>query len=192
MRGHMVTAVAALVVVMLFVGSAVGQESSATIRTYQGLSYKVTDPSLEVFFTIGEPKEKKEEAKLPTSISISTSASATGGGGEQPVAGEQEARVLRGHSRASEITVSRQGVETRIALDQIRSLQFARKPVTASGLQPPPYVPYYRYSVSVSLVSGEKLEADYVNLGGVIVRGTAPSGRVGMPWEEVESIVFER
>jgi hypothetical protein len=36
------------------------------------------------------------------------------------------------------------------------------------------------------------VEADYVNMGGAIVRGTAPNGQVDIPWEEVEYIVFER
>jgi hypothetical protein len=192
-----VTAVTAMVVFL--VGSAAGQESSATIRTYQGLSYKVADLSLEVFYTIGEPKEKEKEEDSsqqfqPTISVMSTSTSATGG--EQfPPAGagaEKEAKLLRGHSRMSHITVSNQGVETRIALDQVRSVRFARKPVAAAGLRLPPYLPYYRYSASVSLTSGAQVEADYVNMGGAIVRGTAPGGQVDIPWDEVEYIVFER
>jgi hypothetical protein len=190
MREHMVTAVAAIAIVMLMAGGALGQESSATIHTYQGVSYKLTDPSLEVFYTIGEAKGTTEGAKLPSMISISTSA--TAGGGEQAAGGGQEAGLLRGHSRANEITIANQGVETRVPLEQIRALRFTRTPASVGGLQLPPYVPYYRYSVSVSLIGGEHVDADYVNLGGTIVRGTAPNGRVEIPWEEVESIVFER
>ncbi len=188
MRQHMVLAVATVAVVVFSAGTALGQDSSATIRTYQGVSYKVADPSLEVFYTIGEPAEKAEGGKFPSTISITTGPTAGVSGGEQPSA----APLLRGHSRAGDITVWRQGVETRIAADQIRAMRFTRKPVTIAGLQFPPYIPYYRYSVSVSLTSGEQVEADYVNLGATIVRGTAPNGRLDIPWGEVESIIFER
>lgn len=199
MRQYMVgTVTAATAVVAFLVGSAAGQESSATIRTYQGLSYKVADLSLEVFYTIGEPKEKEEQDWTqrfqPTISVMSTSAAATGGE-QMPPAGagaEKEAKLLRGHSRMSHITMSNQGVETRIAVDQIRSVRFARKPVATAGLRLPPYIPHYRYSASVSLTSGAQVEADYVNMGGAMVRGTTPSGQVDTPWEEVESIVFER
>ncbi len=198
MRQYMIgTVTAVTAVVALLVGSAAGQESSGTIRTHQGISYKVVDLSLEVFYTIGEPKEKEEVSSQqfqPTINVMSTSTAATGG--EQlPSAGagaEKEAKLLHGHSRISHITVSNQGVETRIALDQIRSVRLARQPVAAAGLRLPLYIPYYRYSASVSLTSGAQVEADYVNMGGAIVRGTAPSGQVDIPWEEVESIVFER
>jgi len=189
MRDHMVTVAAAVAVVMLWAGSAVGQEPSATVRTYQGASYKVADPSLEVFYTIGELKEKKEESKSQPGIVVTTSAAA-GGGGEQPAGGEQEARLLRGHSRANEITVSRQGVETWIAWDQVRVIRFTRKPLTGTLL--PPYIPYHRYSASLTLVSGQQVEADYVNLGAAIVRGAGQNGRVDIPWEEVEYILFDR
>jgi hypothetical protein len=189
MRQHMVTALTAAVVVMFLVGSGLAQDTTATIRTYQGVSYKVADPSLEVFYTIGEPKEKEEPGKFQPAISISTSATTTSGG-EQAAGGAQEAKLLRGHSRASDITVSRQGVETRIALEHIRAMRFARKPVTNAIL--PPYVPYYKYSVTVSLMSGQQVEADYVNLGMTIVRGASQNGRVDIPWEEVEDIAFER
>jgi hypothetical protein len=189
MRHHTVAAVAVAVVLAFGAGSALGQESSATIRTYQGVSYKVVDPSLEVFYTIGEPKEKNEESTVQSSISISTSATAATGG-EQPAAGEKEEKLMRGHARATSIVVSRQGVETRIAWDQIQDMRLSRKPVTVAGL--PPYIPHYRYAASVKLMSGQQVEADYVNFGTTIVRGTAPNGRVDIPWEEVESIIFER
>ncbi len=198
MRQYMVGTVTAVTAVVAFlVGSAAGQESSATIRTYKGLSYMVADLSLEVFYTIGEPKEKEEgpSQQFQPTIAVTSTSTAATGGEQLPFAGagaEKEANLLHGHSRISYITVSNQGVEIRIAWDQIRSVRFARKPVATAGLRLPPYISYYRYSASVSLTSGAQVEADYVNMGGAIVRGTAPSGQVDIPWEEVESIVFER
>jgi len=41
-------------------------------------------------------------------------------------------------------------------------------------------------------VDGERVEADYVNLGTAMLRGTTPNGRVEIPWEEVEHVIFER
>ncbi len=198
MRERIVTAMLATAVVVFLAGTALGEETSGTVRTYQGTSYKVADLSLEVFYTIGEPKETSQQPAqgfLPT-INIMSGMSSSGGGGEQPAppgagAGKEEP-LLRGHSRVSDIVVSRQGVEFRVAVDRIRAMRFARSPVAVPGLQLPSYIPYYKYSASVSLVSGEQVDADYVNLGGTLVRGAAQGGRVEVPWEEVEFIVFDR
>lgn len=192
---HLFGAVTVAAVVVALAGGAAGQESRAMVRTHQGISYSVDDLSLEVFYTIGEPKEKKEEREpfRPTILNVTTAVTPTPGAGEQmPGAppGEKEEKLLRGHSRASEIAVWREGVETRIAWDRIRAMQFARKPVVGSGL--PPYISHYRYSVSVTLVGGERVDADYVNLGTAILRGITPSGRVDIPWEEVEQVTLER
>jgi hypothetical protein len=199
MRQYMVTAVAAVAVVVFLAGSAPGQDINATIRTYQGVSYKLADLSLEVFYTIGEPKSIGHNPSQVTGLQPSgplvsvTSMGGTPSGGEQSGGGgAAEERLLRGHSRATDITVWRQGVESRIPLDQIRAMRFSRNPVTVMGLRMPPYIPDYKYSVSVALVTGEQLEADYVNLGATIVRGTTPNGQVDIPWGEVESIIFER
>jgi hypothetical protein len=200
MRDHMVAVVAAVAVVMLFTGSAFGQESSATIRTYQGVSYKVADPSLEVFYTIGEPKGMEGGATqgsaaqpFTTMINITPSAGAAPGGDQAASAGAgEEKKLLRGHSTADSITLSNRGVTTPIAWDQIRVLRFERQPVAVEGLRLPPYIPHYKYSASVTLTSGEKVDAGAVNLGGTIVRGTGPTGRVDIPWQEVEYILFDR
>lgn len=198
MRHHMVTGAAAAVVVMLLVGSAVAQESSATVRTYQGVSYKLADPSLEVFYTIGEPKEKDSGATqgasaqpFGTMITIAPSAGAAPSGDQPTSAGAgEERKLLRGHSQATDVMVWRQGVETRIALDQIRTMRFTRQPVPVASL--PPYVPHFRYAVTVSLVGGQQIEADYVNLGATVVRGMTQNGRVEILWQDVEYLVFDR
>jgi hypothetical protein len=200
MRDHMVSLGLAVAVVMVLAGSAVGQESSATIRTYQGVSYKVADPSLEVFYTIGEPKGMEGGATqgsagqpFTTMINVAPSAGAAPGGDQSASTGPgEEKKLLRGHSRANDIALSRQGVTTRVAWDQIRALRFERKPMTVEGLRLPPYVPYYSYAASVTLMNGEKVEAGIVNLGGAIVRGTRPTGLVDIPWQEVEYITFDR
>jgi hypothetical protein len=185
----MVTAVAAVAIVTVLAAGAAAQESSATVRTYQGLTVKLADPSLEVFYTIGEPKERKEESRFQPGIVVTTNAAA-GGAAEQAAPSEQEPTLLRGHSQAADLAVWRQGVETRFAWDQVRAMRFARTPVTVASL--PPYIPYYRYAVTVSLVDGQQVEADYVNLGATVMRGMAQNGRVAIPWQDVEYLVFDR
>ena len=200
MRQHMVTVVAIAAVMVLLAGSALAQESSANIRTYQGVSTKVADPSLEVFYTIGEPKgmegggsQGSGSQSFGTMINVSSTSSA-GAGGDQSAGGGagKEAALLRGHYQANYVTVSSQGVERRLAWDQIRAMRFTRKPVNVTGLQLPPYVPHYKYAVSVNLMSGEKVEADYVNLGATVVRGSTPGGQVEIPWGEIEHVIFDR
>ncbi len=192
MRRQRVGVVTLAIAVAAIGGGAVGQGPSATVRTYQGIAYRIGDPSLEVFYTIGEPEEKKEDLQnfAPT-INVTTNTAAPGGAAPAPPpGGEKEEKLLRGHSRATEITVSREGVESRIHWDRIRAMFFTRKPVAVVGL--PPYVTHYRYGVSVTLMDGERVEADYVNLGSAMLRGTTPNGRVDIPWEEVQQVIFER
>jgi hypothetical protein len=201
MRRHKIVVAATTMVLVLLAGSALAQESSATIRTYQGVSTKVADPSLEVFYTIGEPKgteggssQSSGYQSFGTMINVSSSSSA-GTGGDQSAAGGgagKEAALLRGHYQANYVTVSSQGVEKRLAWDQIRAMRFTRKPVNVTGLQLPPYVPHYKYAVSVNLMSGEQVEADYVNLGATVVRGSTPGGQVEIPWGEIEHVTFDR
>ncbi len=198
MRARMIMAVAVMAIVMLLTGSAVAQESSATVRTYQGASYKLADPTLEVFYTIGEPKGFEGSATqgaaaqpFGTMITVAPSPGAAPGG-EQPAStgSGDEKRLLRGHTQATDVTVGRQGVETRFGWDQVRAMRFARTPVAVASL--PPYVPHYRYAVTVSLVNGQQVEADYVNLGATVMRGMTQNGRMEIPWQDVEYLVFDR
>jgi hypothetical protein len=194
MRHSAVGVVVVAIVVFSWTDSALSQESRATVRTYQGVSYTLADPSLEVFYTIGEPKEKKDEDRtqqFQPLISVAASAGAPAGGEQTPgeSGSEKVAKLLRGHSRATEIAILKNGVEARIPWDRIRSLSLSRKPVTVAGL--PPYVPYYRYSASAVLIDGARVDGDYVNLGTTMLRGQTPTGRVDIPWEQIEQVVLE-
>ena len=195
MRHVTIGAVVVVVGVFCFTDNALSQESRATVRTYQGVSYKLDDPSLEVFYTIGEPKDQKDEGTVQSfqpTIAISAAAGSPAGGEQAPsgdgVAGKEE-KLLRGHSRSTEIAILKDGVETRVAWDRIRSLSFFRKPVTNSGL--PFYVPHYRYAASAVLIDGVRIDGDYVNLGTTMLRGRTPAGRVDIPWEHIEQIVVD-
>jgi len=190
MRRFVVPTVTMAAVILFLLGSALAQESSATIRTFGGAAYKVADPSLEVFYTIGDPKEKDEGDSQGFKSMSMINVSATAGAPSADQGGEKESKLLRGPSRLAEVTVSKAGVETSVPWDRIQSLSFARKPVAVAAL--PSYVPHYRHSVSVILVDGGRVDADYVNWGAAIVRGQTPAGRVDIPWEEVEQVIFER
>lgn len=191
--GHRLTVCAVLVAVAAGTGGAAGQEPRATVQTYRGASYTVGDLSLEVFYTIGEPREKAEGERFQSTLSVVAPMGAPGEArGQAPAATEAERaeKLLRGHARATAITVSRDGVETQIAWDRIRAMLFSRQSVAVPLL--PPYIPHYRYAVSVTLVDGQRVEADYVSLGTSILQGTTPEGRVQIPWEEVQHVIFER
>src|SRR5574341_2463145 len=130
MLRFMVRAVTVGAAVAALVGDPAAQEPSATVRTRQGPSYKVADPSLEVFYTIGEPKEKKEEAQQfgPT-INIGGGYMGGSGGPAGQAAGppeapggpgaEKEEKLLRGRARATAISVWKEGAEIQIAWDRI-------------------------------------------------------------------------
>lgn len=197
MRHYTFGTVAALIAALTFaVGSAGGQESNGTIRTYQGATYELAELSVEVFYTIGEPKERPDDRseRFTTTISLSSTSTASGAGEPTAPAGagaEKEPKLLRGHSRMADMTVSVRGVERRIPWDQIRTVRFSRAPVPAgSGL--PPYVHHYKHAASLGLVDGATVDADYVNMGGAILTGSSGGGQVAIPWDEVEYIVFAR
>ncbi len=189
-----VGAVTIAAVGLLLVGSSSAQDVRAEVRTYQGASYTLANPSLETYYTIGEPKETPQ---LGPTMTINVNQPSSGGGGEQaaagysaPPGGAKEEKLLRGHSQATEITLSKGGATTRIPLDRIRSMSFARTQDTVAGL--PPYMDQYRYSLSVTLVDGGRVDGDYVNLGTTILRGETPTGRVDLPWQDVEAVNFGR
>jgi peptidoglycan-associated lipoprotein len=78
-----------------------------------------------------------------------------------------------------------------IPLASIRSLQLFRKHPENDAL--PPYVAAtnFRYSAAAVLEDGSRIEGDYINLGTAVLRGTAPQGRVDIPWQEIENVRFQ-
>jgi hypothetical protein len=188
-----VAAVAMIVATAPVAKAAVCQGATATVRTYEGESYTAANLSLESFYTIGELKARPPERETFQSM-ISVSGSPTtpqaGGSEPKPYGGDQqksEEKMLPGHSRIGQLTVVRNGVETAIPLERIRGMLFVRSPVQDSPL--PLYISHYRYSVYVSLLAGQTVYGDYVNLGTTVLRGTSSAGRVEIPWEEVERVV---
>lgn len=184
-------------------GAAAAQDVTADVRTWSGQSWRIAQPSLEVFYTI---------------VSRAQEGSGGGGGGVAQVAGmtqlglgllgrqtvdpslitmnrlfgSQAPDTIQGHRQASEITLYREGVATQIPVASIATLTFTRQAVQDSSL--PPYVAdtHVRSGATAVLADGTRVEADYVNLGTMIVRGMTPAGRVDIPWQNVQTLEFRR
>lgn len=186
-------------------GSAAAQDVTAAVRTWSGQSWQVTQPSLEVFYTIvSKTQESAAGGGAGTSVGQfgSMATLGLGGLGRQYVDpslftlnrlfGSQAPDTIQGHRQAQEITVYRGGVATQIAVSSIASLAFARAPVQDSSL--PPYFAHthVRSAATVLLTDGTRVDADYVNLGGMLLRGTIPGGRVDIPWQDIQTLEFRR
>lgn len=184
-------------------GTAAAQDVTATVRTWGGESWQITQPSLEVFYTIVS-KTQTQDAGGGTGVGQFGGMSTLGLGvlGRQAVDpslftlnrlfGSQAPDTIQGHRQAQEITVYRGGAATQIAVASIATLAFARQPVKDTSL--PPYFAdtHMRSAATVLLTDGNRVEADYVNLGGMLLRGTIPGGRVDIPWQDIQSIDFRR
>ena len=180
------------------VGTAAAQDVTAAVRTWSGQSLQLSQPSLEVFYTI---------------VSKAQESAAGGGGGRVGQAGlgslgtqyqdpslftlnrlfgSQAPDTIQGHRQAGDITVYRGGVATQIALDRIASLAFTRQAVKDSSL--PPYIAgtHTRSAATVVMTDGARVDADYVNLGSMLLRGTTPEGRVDIPWQDIQTVEFRR
>lgn len=184
-----------------FAVPAVAQDVTAEVRTWTGQSLRLDQPSLEVYYTIVPGKEK--EGGAPATPVGGAPGAATGGGGTAGVTLSGTAKALgtfldqgsesmQGHRQARTLTLRRGSVETRVPVGSIASLAFTRQPVKNTTLPPHVAGTHFRYGATVVLTDGSRLEGDYVNLGTTLLRGTTPQGRVDIPWEEIETIRFQR
>ena len=202
MNRHALIAMLALIGVAAYALPAVAQDVTADVKTWSGLSWRLSQPSLETFYTI---------------VSKPQADSATGGGGTGPTGfsnltlgglgrdsvdpslmtlnrffGRTAPDTIQGHRQSQEITAYRGGVATQVPLGTISSITFKRQPVRDSSL--PPYVAatHIRHAADIALADGTRIDADYVNLGTAILRGTTPDGRLDIPWQDIEVLRFVR
>lgn len=164
---------------------AAAQDMIAEVRTWKGESWRLTQPSLEVFYTIAPPEGDKEETAVQTQVSIQATI------GDLPTLRENLKKPLQAHRQADVVTLSRGGVEAQVPLTRIRSLQFFRQHPENDPLPPYVAVNNFRYSAAAVLEDGSRIEGDYINLGTAVLRGMAPQGRVHIPWQEIENVRFE-
>jgi hypothetical protein len=198
------TALSLLVAVTLagLAGAAAAQDVTAEVRTWSGQSWRIAQPSLEVFYTIvSKPQESTKGAAGVAQVGGMTQLG-LGVLGRQTVDpslltlnrlfGSEAPDTMQGRRQASEITLYRDGVATQIPVASIVTLTFTRQPVQDSSL--PPYLAdtQVRSGATAVLADGTRVEADYVNLGTLIVRGMSPAGRVDIPWQDIQTVEFRR
>ena len=174
--------------VAIAVAPVAAQEPVAEIRTWSGETLRLSQPSLEVFYTI----PVKGEDAPPSDAAASTPPTMLFGSA-QALAGalEKKPEPLSGQRQAESVTLQKGAVERRIPLLNMASLVFTRRPVVSAL---PSYfaATHFRYGATAVLLDGTTVEADYVNLGTTILRGTASDGRVEIPWHEIETLRFVR
>lgn len=173
---------------------AAAQELTAQVRTWSGETVQLSEPGILVFYTV--IPTPKEEAPAPGAM-----AGMPFGGTQPEIRGSfQSIRQLvdtgpepqRAERDLEALTLSRGGVERRVPVEQIVSLTISRGQLAESAL--PPYVAptHYRYSAVAQLVDGSRVEADYFNFGTAVVRGMGAGARVEIPFEEIETLRFDR
>jgi hypothetical protein len=184
--------VAGLLLLVAATTPAGGQTKSAEVRTWTGQTYQLAEPSLEVLYTIMVPKNN--EGPGPSETTSSTAAKGPMLFGSASAIGDfldKQPEPLLGNRQSEMITLRKEGAEIRLPLASIGALFFTRQPARSTL---PPYVApeHYRYSATVVLDDGSRIEADYVSLGTTFLRGRTAHGRVDIPWQHIEVVRFTR
>jgi hypothetical protein len=193
----------ALLWIAFFPLPALAQDVTAEVKTWSGQSWRLSQPSLEVFYSIVS-KSREGGADAGSEVGKATNFTNLTLGGlsrestDPSVAtlsrlfGENAPDTIQGHRQAQQITAYRGGVVTQIPLGSISTITFKRQPVQDSSL--PPYVAatHIRYAADIALADGGRIAADYVNLGTAILRGATVDGRIDIPWQDIEVLSFTR
>jgi hypothetical protein len=179
------------------------QDVTADVKTWAGQSWRLSQPSLEVFYSIVSKSREGgadagSEAGKATNFTNLTLGGLSRESTDPSVAtlsrlfGENAPDTIQGHRQAQQITAYRGGVVTQIPLGSISTITFKRQPVQDSSL--PPYVAatHIRYAADIALADGGRIAADYVNLGTAILRGATVDGRIDIPWQDIEVLSFTR
>ena len=202
MNRHAVIAILALIWVAAHALPALAQDVTADVKTWSGQSWRLSQPTLEVFYTIVSKPQGDGAAGGGGTGPTSFSNLSLGGLNRESVDpslmtlnrffGKTAPDTIQGHRQGQEITAHRGGVATQIPLGNISSITFKRQPVRDSSL--PPYVAatHIRHAADIALADGTRIDADYVNLGTAILRGTTPDGRLDIPWQDIEVLRFVR
>jgi hypothetical protein len=196
-----------LAVAAAAVSPAAAQDVTAEVRTWSGQSVQLSQPSLEVFYTI-LPKTEEGGGGGYSGASAGgapgTMGSGSGSGSQigTEISGsirslsklfkDKGPEPLQGNRQILTVSLTQAGVERRIPLDAIKDLAFTRTQVADSTL--PPYVAptHFRYAASALLTDGSRVDGDYVNLGTATLRGLTSQGRVEIPWQDIEVVRFSR
>jgi hypothetical protein len=194
--------IAGLTLVVLGRGVAGGQEAAVDVRTWAGQAFQLSSASLDTFYTVVATQPQGEVAAPGISGKAGTSQA---GSVTTIIAGPQLGGVRsaegyvappgsdskQGRRQQTFITVTRGGVDVRVPLTSVTVITFARAPLKS---QLPPYAGagQYRYSATLDLTDGSQVAGDYVNLGTAVLRGTTPQGTVDIPWQDIQTLRFQR
>jgi hypothetical protein len=187
-------AVVAGLLVAAGAGSAPAQEVTAEVRTWSGESWTLGNPTLDVFYTIAPQLEDTPVG--PAAVS-SPEAGAAGSRSNvitfqiQAAPSSKRVPAIQARREAGVLALSRGGLIVRVPVDRIASLSFSRQAV-APRLPATMAPPLFRYGATAVLVDGSRIEADDVNLGTTVLRGSAQEGRIDLRWTEIEVIRFLR
>jgi hypothetical protein len=193
MISRVLSAAAVTLIALAVTSPPVGaQTSRAEIRTWGGQVYQVSDPSLELNYTIQVPPP--QGGKGPSEGAATTGAKTPMLFGTAEAIGDfldKQPEPIQAHRQRETITLQKDGAEIRLALNSVNSLFFSRQPVPTSL---PPYAvsQQYRYSATAVLDDGSRIEGTYINLGTTFLRGRTPQGRVDIPWDQIEVVRFAR
>ena len=204
MNRHALIGILALIWVAAVALPAPAQDITADVKTWSGQSWRLSQPSLEVFYTIvSRPQEQSagggggSVGQLTSFGSLSLGSLGREAADPSLVTlnrffGKTAPDTIQGHRQGQEITAYRGGVATQVPIANISSIIFKRQPVRDSSL--PPYVAatHVRYAADIGLADGTRIDADYVNLGTAILRGTTSDGRMDIPWQDIEILRFAR
>ena len=204
MNRHAIIAILALAGLAALALPARAQDITADVKTWSGQSWRLSQPSLEVFYTIvSKPQDQGAQGGSAAMDKVTTFNNLTLGGLSRESVdpslmtlnrffGKAAPETIQGHRQGQDIMAYRGGVATQIPLGNISSITFKRQPVRDSSL--PPYVAatHIRYAADIALADGTRIDADYVNLGTAILRGTTPDGRMDIPWQDIEVLRFAR
>jgi len=142
----------------LWVTPSAAQDMSADVRTWAGQSWRLAQPSLEVFYTIPAPaKGGSDYGAPPPSGGGKSSLSMSGPIGALSSFLDTGPGPRQGHRLAEYLTIRRGEVETRLPLASIASLTFTRQPVSGSSL--PPYFAgrHCRYAATAVMTDGSRV-----------------------------------
>ena len=196
----------ALAVAAAAASPAAAQDITAEVRTWSGQSLQLSQPSLEVFYTIVAKEEGPGGQQLPGAAGGAPGAMGSGTTTGSLIGTEISGSIrglsklfrdsgpepLQGNRQAVTVSLTQAGVERRIPLEAIKDLAFRRVQVSDSSF--PPYVAptHFRYAESALLTDGSRVDGDYVNLGTAVLRGLTSQGRVEVPWQDIELVRFSR
>ena len=188
---------AAIVLVLHCTSLAAAQDVVAEIETWGGTSLRISQPSLDVLYTIvptpllgptGAPVAGAPGTAAQAPAPASAAGAAKGvaalvvGGGPQPIQGRRTQTF---------VTFIRDGVEMRVPFDRIASLAVERRIMTTNQL--PVYVaPIAQYVATARLTDGSTIEGASVNFGTTILRGSSAQGWVELPLEDVKALRITR